>query len=394
MKATFFYDIRFMKYNGKYYSHYGVNDSLMQRYIDIFGELTYFARNEIITNENKRYLTDENKITKFKVITFNENWYGLKTKIKEVLNNTEFAIIRLPSFAGCIAQKECEKMNIPYLVEVVGNSFEALWYHSLKTKLIAIPVHFIMKKTIKNSKFVSYITNDYLQKCYPTKNTTFNGISNVSLKLDNNIIDKRLEKINNTKLRYKKIINIGMIGALTVKYKGHVTAIKALKLVKEKYPNIKLKFLGQGRNKHLENICSKYGLKQNVEFCGSLPGGKPVMDWFDNIDIYIQPSITEGHGRSVVEAISRGCITFSSNAGGLVDSVNKKYLFKKRDYAKLADFILKAIEDEEFAEEVIKTEYNNIKKYDSKIIEKKRKESIQKVIEYYTNEENKSETKI
>lgn len=379
MKATFFYDIRFMEYNNQYYSHYGVNDNLLKRYIDIFGELTYLGRNETICDSNKKYLIEENKINNTKVLTYKENYSDLIKKVKLAIKNTEFAIIRLPSIIGYVAQKECEKHSIPYLVEVVGNPLEALWYHSLKTKIFALPIHLLMKSTIKHSKYVAYITDTYLQKCYPTKYTAFNGIANVSLPtLENSVLEKRLEKIKD--LKSKKNINIGLIGALTVKYKGHKTAIKALKIIVKKYPNVKLKLLGQGDKKRLEKICRKYKINENVDFCGTLPGGQPVMDWLDDIDIYIQPSITEGHGRSAVEAMSRGCITFASKVGGLVDSIDKKYLFKKKDYKKLADLIIKSIENEKFAREVTISSFTRAKKYESNKIEKKRKEAFLRVI--------------
>lgn len=381
MKATFFYDIRFMEYNNEYYSHYGINDKLLQRYIDIFGEITYFGRNEKVVPENEKYLIEDNKIHNFKVVTFKENHTDLIKKVREMLNDTEFAVIRIPSLAGYVAQRECEKRKIPYIVEVVGNSFQALWYHSFKTKIVAVPIHFMMKRAIKNSRFVAYITDNYLQKCYPTKYTSFNGIANVSLILEDDVVKKRLEKLN-IRLEEKEMINIGLIGALNVKYKGHETAIKALKIVKEQYPNIKLKFLGQGSKERLEKVCKKYDVIDNVEFCGSLPGGKAVMKWLDDIDIYVQPSITEGHGRSVVEAISRGCITFASNVGGLVDSVNKPYLFKKKNDKELARLIMKAIKDEKYAKEIVYSEYEKIKKYDTKLVEEKRKNAIQTVINY------------
>lgn len=379
MKATFFYDIRFMKYNEEYYSHYGVNDDLLKRYIDIFGELTYLGRNETITEYNKKYIINDNKINNTNIVTFKENYSDLISKVKSELKNTEFAIIRLPSLAGYVAQKQCEKYDIPYLVEVVGNPLEALWYHSLKTKIFALPIHLLMKSAIKNSKYVSYITDTYLQKCYPTKYTSFSGVANVSLPiLENSILEKRLEKIK--KMKFKKNINIGLIGALNVKYKGHKTAIKALNILIKKYPNIKLKLLGQGNKYKIEKLCRRYGVSKNVEFCGTLPGGQAVLNWLDDIDIYIQPSITEGHGRAAVEAMSRACITFASNVGGLGDSIDSKYLFDKKNYKELANFIINSIEYEEFAKEVAISSFSRAKKYENINIEKKRQEAFREAM--------------
>lgn len=382
MKATFFYDIRFMNYNGNYYSHYGINNGLLQRYLNIFEQLTYLGRNEIISDSNRKYLIDGNKITNTQIKTFKENYTDMITKVKEEIKKTDFAIIRLPSFSGFIAQRECEKKKIPYLVEVVGNPLESLWYHSIKTKIFALPVHLIMKKVVKNSKFVSYITEEYLQKCYPNKYTAFSSIANVSLpKIEEIVLEKRLTKIQDMKKQTN--INIGLIGALNVKYKGHITAIKAIKIVKEKYPNIILKLLGQGNKEYLEKLSKQYNIKENIEFCGTLPGGEAVMKWLDDIDIYIQPSITEGHGRAAVEAMSRGCITFASNVGGLGDSIEKDYLFKKKDYKALAALIINSIENAAFAKKVAISGISRVKKYEENNVEEKRKKAFQAAIDYY-----------
>ena len=376
MKATFFYDIRFMKYKNSYYSHYGVNDSLLQRYLNIFTEFTYVGREELVNESNKKYLTENNKITKSKIVTFDGRYKNVKKIVKEEVDKAEFVIIRMPSIVGYYAQKFCENKKVPYLVEVVGNAFESLWYRGLKTKILALPIHLMMKKVVKNSKYVSYITDNYLQSCYPTKYQSFSGIANVSLKkVDETVLHNKLMTID--KIDRKNTINIGMIGALNVKYKGHLTALKAIKIVKSSFPNIKLMLLGQGDSKTLEIECKKLGVVENVEYCGTLPGGDSVLKWLDNIDIYIQPSITEGHGRSVVEAMSRGCITFGSNVGGIPDSLREEYLFPKNDYKKLAGLIINAISDKHYAKTAATNNFRDSKKYEESVIEKKRQHAFE-----------------
>ena len=54
--------------------------------------------------------------------------------------------------------------------------------------------------------------------------------------------------------------------------------------------------------------------------------------WFETLDIYIQPSLTEGHCRAIVEAIGNGVPTLASDVGGNSDSVDREFLFKAKDY--------------------------------------------------------------
>ena len=61
------------------------------------------------------------------------------------------------------------------------------------------------------------------------------------------------------------------------------------------------------------------------------------------LDLYIQPSLTEGHCRAIVEAIGNGVPTLASNAGGNTDSVDENYLFKPKDVVKLTELIKRTI---------------------------------------------------
>jgi glycosyltransferase involved in cell wall biosynthesis len=372
MNVTFFYDIRFLVRKKKIYSHYGVTNSLFDRYLDIFDKFTYVGRRERIHSKNKVYIQDKYQVTNISLITFKNNYSNVYTVVKKAVSNSEFCICRLPSIAGLIACFECRRQGKPYAIEVVGNILEALWYHSNKGKIFALPIHLIMKYTVWNSKNVAYITEGYLQKCYPTKGFSRGGIANVSLpNLDESILNTRIQKIKDT--QEQDVIHIGLIGSLDVNYKGHDTAIKAIVLLKDKFPYLKLHFLGQGSYKRWEEMANELGVGEQVIYDGSLPGGQPIYDWLDQIDIYIQPSITEGHGRAVVEAMSRGCVVFAAKTGGLVDSLDAKFLFSKRNYKQLANLIESAIYDKEYQISAATKNFEKVKKYESHRIEQMRK---------------------
>ena len=48
-----------------------------------------------------------------------------------------------------------------------------------------------------------------------------------------------------------------------------------------------------------------------------------VFEWLDTIDLYVQPSLTEGMPRAAIEAMSRGCPVVVSDVGGLKNLVDK-----------------------------------------------------------------------
>lgn len=73
----------------------------------------------------------------------------------------------------------------------------------------------------------------------------------------------------------------------------------------------------------------KYNIEDNVIHHGMLPSGEGIYNWLQTIDIYIQPSLTEGHSRALVEAVYNGCIAFGTNTGGIPDTLDLSYTFKR-----------------------------------------------------------------
>ncbi|WP_455668058.1 glycosyltransferase family 4 protein [Phocaeicola sp.] len=372
MEATFFYDIRFIKNGNETYSHFGVNNKYVDVYKKLFDNVRVVSRGEIIKNSNKCFLTEIYKISSFEVVTYNENYSNIFSVIKEEVLSTDFCILRFPSLSGVVAQFYCHKYGKPYVSEVVGNIFEALWYYNLKGKILAYPLHLLNKWAIYRSKYVSYITESYLQSVYPTHGIMGNGVANVSFdNLDGSLFTKRLVEV--CLLGSKDCIIIGLAGSYDAYFKGHDIAIKAMRKIKEKGINCRLVCIGPGNADKLKRIAIQNKVEDLVDFDGFLMGRDYVLKWLDGIDIYIQPSRTEGHGRAVVEAISRGCVTLSSDVGGLKDSVPLYGRFRKNSYTRLADLIVEIIKNKDFAYKLLFDEIENVKKYTSKNVDNKRK---------------------
>lgn len=174
MIATFFYDLRIIKQQNKYYSPAGLNDSAFSRYNKIFDGLIGVGRgrqaydNEYLNpryklNFNFAYLCETNIIKKWQLI-------------KKAVAESEYCIIRLPSCIGLIACYECSRQKKKYSVEIVGNAYEAIIYGKSRWYwLYALMIHHLLKVAALKSPFVAYVTESYLQKIYPTKG--YSGIA-------------------------------------------------------------------------------------------------------------------------------------------------------------------------------------------------------------------------
>lgn len=363
MKLLFVHDHKFRCINGKIYSNGGLSDTVLNRYTGAFGSVTVIAR--VIKEEetHSRYSLITNNNVKIKSISELGN-NGFLNEVKEA----DYIISRLPSFNGLKVIKIAEKLNKPYLVELVGCPWDSLWNHSWKGKLVAPAISIKTKKVVKNSPYVLYVTNEFLQKRYPTKGISI-GVSDVSLpKLDEKILEKRLLKIKNSN---EKIV-LGTTAAVNVRYKGQRYVIEALgKLKKGGVKNFEYHLVGGGDTSYLQSIAEKSDVLDQVKFLGPKPHIE-VFDWLDNIDVYVQPSRQEGLPRALVEAMSRGLPCFGANTGGIPELLESPYIFSNtsRNIDEICKILLSF--SKENMQSQAKRNFNEAKKYDESVIEEKR----------------------
>lgn len=118
-----------------------------------------------------------------------------------------------------------------------------------------------------------------------------------------NIIDvddvkKRAEVEEDEKFE-KKVINIVSVGRLA-KQKAFDLAIDVAKILKKNGLNFCWFIIGEGEERdNLEEMISKYNLQNNLKLLGFKENPYP---YIKNCDIYVQTSLFEGLGRTIIEA--------------------------------------------------------------------------------------------
>lgn len=102
----------------------------------------------------------------------------------------------------------------------------------------------------------------------------------------------------------------------------------------------------------------------------------------DLIDVYIQPSFQEGLPRATIEAMSRGCIVASSNAGGLDELTLPNFIHTPGDSTKLSSDILEIINSNvEEKERYIQHSLDQSSKYTKDILKGKRVSFYQSIFQ-------------
>lgn len=389
MKALFVHDHIFYKKENDFYSPGGLPKEAWKRYLDNVDELIVVSRGSIDNKKNGLVISSDKKI-KFDLF-FNVkgglDYYKHKKEITKKLlyyiQDADFVIIRVPSTIGFFAYEICKKLNKPYVTEVVGCAWDSSWnYGSLPIKLQA-PLGFIrMQKIVKNSFASTYVTKYFLQKRYPTKSEIVIHASNVQIpQFDNNILNLHLNLLD--KVNENKVFNLGMIGNLSVKYKGFDIAIKALKLLKDKYPSIKFKlfFVGGGDQRYLKSLIQDNKLQDNCEIVGRLQAGNEIFKFLDNLDLYIHPSKQEGLPRSVIEAMSRACPVLASSVAGIPELIEEKYLHKPGDFNKLFKDLCSVINNKLELKNMSSTNFELSKEYTKDILEKRRTDFYKRIVD-------------
>lgn len=371
-KILYAYENTVELFNGNYY-HSHLN-SFINRYLYLGNKITCLVN--VKNRKSKEELSQTEKInTDFlqivPIVKINTVKKLLtKTPVnkriikREVIYN-DIIIARLPSIIGEQAIHYAKKKSKPYIVEVVGCPWDSLWNHSFRGRLIAPIRFYFTRKYVYNAPFVHYVTQNFLQKRYPTKGYTL-GCSDVSLpELSEDVLSSRLQKIDAS----HSITNLATTAAVDVKFKGQEYVIQALGFLKKEGYIYHYYLIGGGNPKYLYNIAQQCNVENQVHFLGDLPHDE-VFNYLDSIDLYVQPSKQEGLPRAVVEAMSRGCPTIGSSIAGIPELLNKECLFKKGSVKQISS-LLKSYTKKRMKQEAIRN-FNYAKTFQLETLNKKR----------------------
>lgn len=338
MKVGFFHDHRFICRGNTTYTTGTLNYKVWDRYLEHdIDELIVCARNDegAGIDVSKLAISSKDKVT----FVFSPNLSNLsalllnakKDVVEDVVRKVDVVVCRLPSEIGFAAIELAKKHNKKTICEVVACPYDALSYHgSLTAKFYASLIRYRMKKWVSECDGAIYVTEKELQRRYPNSGIKQNA-SNVELdEIKTDCINERSDRFRLRKNAGK--LKIGIIGTLKNDTKGIDVAIKALS-----NKDCSLHVIGSGEPARFITMAKNHNT--NFIYDGFFSDKKDVYQWLDDIDVYLQPSYQEGLPRATIEAMSRGCIVLSSNAGGLPELVLEEYIHKSGDFNKLASDI-------------------------------------------------------
>lgn len=196
----------------------------------------------------------------------------------------------------------------------------------------------------------------------------FNTFKKEAITLYNGI-DPSLIRVRETKYNADdNLFHIVCLGRLMHEIKGQHILLKAVhELKKIGINNISLDIIGDGHSRqYLEELTERQGILANVHFFGNM-SQTYVHEHLCKYDLLVQPSILEGFGLTIVEAMAAKVPVLVSDSSGLMEVIeNGKYGFSfhnadSLDCAKKIHYIIENYPNNEVLEIAYKkvlTSYN------------------------------------
>ncbi len=335
--------------------------------IQIFNDqVNEYIKKENLTFINKSYIWPSRKTIR-----------TLEKKIKQV----DLVIGYVPALNAEVAERLAHKAGKKYFALMVACPWDGLWNQDWKRK-IAAPYRFLLNRyVLRHSDYALYVTNEFLQKRYPTVGNSV-GISNVVL-LENHVgvLDARIQHIMEG--QKGSPIKLATTAMLNVKYKGQRFVIQALKKLKDMgYTDYHYYLIGGGDDSNLRKLVYKLGIQDQIHFVGKITH-EEVFKLLDDIDIYVHPSLQEGLPRSVVEAMSRALPCIGARTAAIPELIDDEFIVERKSVNGIVNKLLK-MRNKDILIEQAQRNFEEAKKYECHILDVKRRifyESIRQDIE-------------
>lgn len=324
-----------------------------------------------LTNVGIRRINKENNFYQ----RFIDRSYN-KRVIEEEVVAADIIVGFVPSSVCDLALKYAHRHDKIFVSVVIASAWDILWHHSFKGKLQAPISHYNTKRTIKHSDYVVYVTERYLQSKYPTNGHGI-GVSDVVLEdYDKGAVEYKVNFFD--KKEDLNHVSIMSIGAIDVRYKGHADVIKALSILTNEGYDIHYWLIGGGSDRHILKLARQLGVETNVHIMGALPH-EDIFKTFDTIDIYIQPSHTEGLPRAVIEAMSRAVPVICTNVGGMPELISERCIYPAGDIQQLAERIRLLSSSKEMMKEEAMKNHEKSAAFQRHVLKQKRDDFLKSI---------------
>lgn len=366
--------------DGNYYTPSIYGQDFFQRYLSVFEEVRFMAKTKYMdTIDVSKYLSVKCNGVEIYELPWYQGLRGMFKELPELIRRYKYACDGCDCYIFRVAQLEsfftyllAKTRNKPYAVEVVNdpNSF-----HDLPSLLRWACVWFL-KKMIHNANGVAYVTEEHLQKLYPSRAKTvgesleYFESSYSSVELNGHDI-REPKKYSSIKKPFE-IIHVA--NNISGEMKGHRIVIRTLKVLVDQGYDVKVTFIGDGPSvSDFRTYAESLGVLDRVNFEGRLPSKGAVIDRLAQSDLFLFPSQSEGLPRSVIEAQAAGLPCLASPVGGTRELLNERYLFQPNDFEGFACRIMQLLNNPTELETMSRENILTARKYTKSKLDSRRR---------------------
>ena len=244
-------------------------------------------------------------------------------------------IVRSPSPIAFMTSRAMLAAGRPYAAQIVGDPDQVFaagaFRHPLRVPLRRLAT-LAQQQLSRDAAAVLFVTKRVLQGKYPTRGRAYSA-SDVSLD------DSDFDACPAHRGRRGALFTLVTVASLDQPYKGMAVLLEAIARLCQQEAAVRLQIVGAGRLlPALQQQSLALGLGSAVDFLGQLDRDG-VRGILKSADLYVQPSLTEGLPRALLEAMAQGLAAVASDVGGIPELLPPDCLVPRGDAGRLADAI-------------------------------------------------------
>jgi glycosyltransferase involved in cell wall biosynthesis len=283
------------------------------------------------------------------------NHVRVRPLFHQKLRNLSFSVWLYQNIDWCIKEYDLSKINIQcgpgglFLLQSVGVPVIATCHHTWWQQSRYIRKQFWKRLFTPFEKRTYTLANKIICDAEDSKSVLINKYGIRSKKIvviPIGVDQKQFFPLNEVKSIPNSLLFIGRLD----KRKGIDFLIQAMPYVVRENPGAKLYIGGTGkRQNRLQRYVTARNLDKNVEFLGFIPEER-LNHWYNQVQCVVVPSVFEGFGLTVIEAMAAGTPVVATNVDALKDLIEDGVdgcLVEYGDIESLADRIVALLLDED-----------------------------------------------
>ncbi|MBI4847501.1 MAG: glycosyltransferase family 4 protein [Nitrospirae bacterium] len=292
-------------------------------YLEVFSSINIIARLkkvERLVGDWAR--VDDEQVVFYPLPYYVGSWHWLRVlpslafAMHRAVPNDNALLLRLPSPLAVVLMRVLRPKDRPYGVQVIGDPNDVfapgVVSHPLRSVWRQILTEEAKRQCFKACA-VSYVTREFLRRQYPSSPSAFSTYYSDSDLHDNDYVELPRNPDHIT-----KAFSLLTVGSLDQLYKGTDLLIESLGICVHGGWNLALTVIGEGRyREYLEEKAKRAGIYERVHFLRYIPYGPLLHAEYDQADLFVLPSRTEGLPRVLIEAMARGLPCIASAVGGI-----------------------------------------------------------------------------